>query len=213
VAAFCFSLIAFYGVSQIKPVLLERTVLFTVAFPAALIGAGVAASGRARLATAILGAALVPQMLGVANQYGQRSHYGEDWRALGAHLAQAAGPLDAVVAVGSFEAIAVRFYMGAPAATRPIFTVLGASDRLAVHVVQNLPAMHILRDTADATELCTNLGDSARVWVASRDPVSYPDFVRAVTRLLQDAGAALGEERRFGALPLQRWSAPTCGTG
>jgi hypothetical protein len=225
-AALGATLLGFYAVSQARPILLERTLLFTLALTTPLLGAGLAAvwrgggggGGRRRrpwLAAALAAAALAPQLPGLVSQYARRSHGGEDWRAAAAHIVDAAAPHEAVLVLGHFETVGMEFYLArAGGAGLPVRPVLGAErDPLAAATVEHLTragAAGAVRDGMGAAALCAALPEGAAgLWVVSRPDGVYPGFRRGVAAMLREAGGAtLLAERVFDALPAQHWSAP-----
>ncbi len=212
--ALLFSFFAFFGVSQTSPVLLERTVLYSLALFVPLVAAGLAAVGAGWRRLALLAAVFAPQLLALAALHRVPGH-GEDWSGLAAYLAREAGAREPFVVLGTFETVALERYLAPePSARRPLVTVVPEVGRRLQHAAAEAMTRAVPKPAAAAArEICGEVGTASAFWLVARSTVVDLPNHRAAAEALQREGAEPVAKRFFGSLLLERWAVPRCGGG
>jgi hypothetical protein len=168
--------------SQMTPVLLVRTALFTLVFALPLYGWALARIRPRWLGLAVAVVALALQVRSVSNHYmvdalGGRN--GEDWASALRGIEAAMAPGERVVVIGSFEAVVARHYGGERVRSAgPSLVVQGANPQLGLEVARRLPGAEIL--DADALG---SLDGAAGFWVVSHASNTRPQAERLIGRL------------------------------
>lgn len=212
-AAFVFAAASFFAVSQVVPIMMGRTVLFTLALTAAVLACGLAELGRRPwLLAAMALAAFAPQVKGSANQLASPNFYGEVWDDVARRITREAAPSDSIVTIGAFETTALDYYLmreGALRARAAIGDAEGGVNSLAIALMTGATPIH----GADlAGSLCEALPPGDEVWLVSRGSRIYADVIAAAGRALATAGAARRSSTMHGGILVERWSPPArCG--
>jgi hypothetical protein len=135
--------------SQVTPVLLVRTALFTLAFALPLYGWSLARMRPRWLGLAVAAAVLVLQVRSVSNHYaidalGGRN--GESWEPALRVVEAAMAPAERLVLVGSFEAIMATHHAGERVRSSGPFLVVPPDDspRVNVEVTRRLQGVEIV---------------------------------------------------------------------
>lgn len=199
------------GLSNLVPIMLDRTILFLLLPVQALLAAGAVALPR-RLFMPAVAMLLGLHAVGLV-QYYRTDTRKEPWPALAATLHGLTGPGTPIIATeGIFAARALSVAMGAEA-PRIIAT---PPDVPLEHFV----ARHRSQDVAtDPAELCRLLEGTESVWLVGRNlPAAVADDPgytarRWVTEALTAAGASLRDDRSSFYFLTQRWSPPRCRRG
>lgn len=197
----------FFGVSQVKPILLERTVIFAVPFIALIAGAGVMALRDARLVFPAALIVLAGQAANIVAYYPQAEK--ENWRDAIAAMQAAHSDGDALVfASGPFLPVSVssvpllRYYWTGPEPS-PMVT-------LPAENAQRLYRLGLLADPglrdAGMAALCPVMGDAGGALVLSR----FPEQAQALRDPLRAIGGQMGEAARFGLIGVTRWDGLDC---
>lgn len=213
-AALLFSAAAFFGVSQAAPVLLERTILFSLALFLPLAATSLAALGAGPWRRAVLAAALAPHLLAAVVLH-RAPGKGEDWPGVAAHLAREGGAGEPILVLGAFETVALERYAAPEPALGPLVTVVPAfGSRLQFAVVAAMTRAVPRPVTATMEELCGPLGEASTLWVLSRWTIATEPVRLRVTETLRRGGATpAAAALRFGRLVAERWAVPGCGAG
>jgi hypothetical protein len=201
-AAFAFGAAALHGLSQVTPVMLDRTALALLVFAAPLIGFALARirPRAAGLGLAVLLLALALRGTTMRAEAMAREGHGEDWRRAAATLASRAAPGDILLLAGAAELGVMPFLAppGAPPLRQRVAPAPG--ERLE----QALVAAAGRGTWFDAAEAC-----GATVWLMARAP-------DADLRLRALALPPAVEETGFGLVVLRRLAMLPCahdGTG
>jgi hypothetical protein len=206
-AAFAFAACAFYAVSQAVPILMGRTVLFTLALFLAVLAYGLSRLRRPWLVAAVAAAAFLPQVKGSTNQAATTDFYGEAWAEVAGRIAREAAPRDTVVVVGSFEAVALDYYLAREGTRRSDAAVgdrEGGVNTLAISLMTGAVPIN----NADLAEpLCKALRPGG-IWLVSRHADAYTAFTADVRKGLEVSGAAKQSEALHGGVLVERWSPP-----
>ncbi len=205
-AALAFALLAVVLISLVEPILFERTILFTLALWAALTAAGLGAIRRPAVAALVLLLLLAPQARALQSHY-RLGHHDAPWDAVGRHLAQAAQPGDALLALGVFEAVSARHYLEAAGGALPIAVLPLGYEGPFVPMARAMVRPAALWLAPGPAEFCAAFGDAASVWILGRDEPGQHRRVQ-VEAALMAGGARRLEALSFGQLPLEHWSAP-----
>lgn len=178
------------GVSQTTPVLLERTLLFTLAFFLPLLGAMLAAMPGS-LRSLMLALLLVIWFPGLLPVFEPLRH-GEDWPRFGADLqAEAAATGWPVIVRGGFEAWALDHALPADSPARVRVTMTPAigtalNDEVSRHLGATPLSMR-----ASPAELCAALGHSGGAILVLRRDILLPMAKRRIGALLSAAGGIM----------------------
>jgi len=195
--------VALWCVSQMHPVLLERTalVLLVVALPPLAVALAYAPSrslrfGLLALIVASQGAALVAR-----DATRSETAYPEDWRgAVSTLVARNAG--EPVLVLGGFDVSVLPHLAPDFARQASIRGVVRSGDRLSAKVVDRLPYAARFR----AEELCAlTRGGALGVWSLGREDASGPEL-SIIQAALEAHGSRLEEALSFGLVGLRRWS-------
>jgi hypothetical protein len=195
-AGFVFGVAALHGISQVKPILLDRTALFLLVFALPLIAFALT-SLRPRLVGAALAAVLL--LLSARGALTRAEAFAaegfrEDWRGAVAALARAAQPGDLVVLTNPPDSGALPFHAPGLAERLRLRAVVVEGDRLGAALMARLPHAAPVRPA----ELC-----GGEAWVLARETPWEPE---EVTPWLF-AGPEIG---RFGEVKLRRTALPPC---
>ncbi|MBV1799242.1 glycosyltransferase family 39 protein [Siccirubricoccus sp. G192] len=208
--AFVFAVAAVWGISQVTPILMDRTILFTLALYLAVLAGGLASFRRPLLVALVVVAALAPQAKGTLNHLRSTTFYGEAWDSLAAQLDREARPGEAIMAIGAFEAVALDYQFRNGGTLRTTVAVGDAEqgvNTVAIRLMTDavaLPGSLLGRKT-----LCQAVGGAPAIWLVSREIAAYPEFYAGVERVLRETGSLPLSLDTHGTLMLQRWSAPT----
>ncbi len=204
-AASIAAIVLMTAISQRVPVMVEKTLLFSLVFFLPLLGAAIAALPRAGAAL-LAGVVVVLQMPGLCMAYAPARH-GEDWPGLSATLQPLVAETGwAVVVRSAFDGAALERYMPPASPARPLVSItprIGAAlNRV---VASRMTGAVPVSEHASVAELCAVLGNRRGVFLIDRrNPVL--DTQRApATALLTAAGGHLEAEPMVGSLILQRW--------
>ncbi len=197
----------FFGVSQVKPILLERTVIFAVPFIALIAGAGVMAMRDARIVFPAALIVLVGQGANLAAYYPQAEK--ENWRDAVVAMQAGHGDGDALVfASGPFLPVSVssvpllRYYWSGPEPETMI--TLPAENARRLYRL-GLLADPGLRDV-DMGAFCPVMGKASAALVLSR----FPEQADALRDPLRAIGGQIGRADRFGLIGVTRWDGLDC---
>ncbi len=194
-AGFALNFAALYGLSQVKPMLLDRTALVLLVFALPLVGY-VLAGLRPRALGIALGVLLVAMALrGATVRAGEfaRTGFGEDWRGAVAALARQAAPGDLVILLNPPDAGAVPYYAPGLADRVRVRPIVAPVDRMGAELLARLPFLRPL----GPTEGC---GGSA--WTLSRE-------TRWELRRVADWPPS-DTAQRFGHIVLRQRMLPPC---
>ena len=209
-AALVFSCAAFFAVSQAVPVLLDRTVLYSLALFLPVLAAGLASLGPGPLRFVAAAAILAPH-LAAAESLHRRPGRGEDWVGLAAHLASEAGQTEPRMVFGAFETVALERYSDPRPAAGPLVTVVSnIGGRLQLAAVNAVTTAAPRPADLEPKELCGLLGAAPTLWLVTRWVVSNVALHDTVAKSLLRGGAERVASRDFGRLKLERWTAPRC---
>jgi hypothetical protein len=211
-AAFAFAAFAFYAVSKVTPVLMGRTVLFTLALTLAIVAYGLSRLKRPVLVAAVAAAAFLPQIKGSANLLASPNFYGEAWAEVARSVGQQAGPRDTILPIGAFEAVALDYYLtreGSLRSTAAVGDREGGVNTLAIALMTGAVPLN----TADLdAPACKGVRPGADIWLVSRDVPSYKDTIARVQQRLLAWGSEMRSRSVHGILFVERWSQPVrCG--
>jgi hypothetical protein len=191
------------GVSQFVPVMVERTLLFTLLFFLPLAGSALAALPLARV-PALLLPLLLLQASGIPALY-DGALRGQDWA--GATKALEAARVDtAVVTRSAFDTIALERYMTvqAPMPTSVVVTTTRGSalnNGIALRLTHAVP----IAETAPPTSLCALLGQHEQVMLFDHTNGLDDRERERVMSLLRAAGGEDTGDTHTGRLIIQRW--------
>ena len=199
-------------VSQFRPILLDRTVLFMLLPLALLLAAGVANLPRRAMVPAVA-VLLLFQAIGVAGWHSvpvRKEAWDQAAKLLQARMV-AGEPI--VLADSSFVSISLSRQLARIGATVPRMVVVAPASHL-----EQLAAEHVMPNgRADAAGLCRRLGgDVGTLWLVLRDhPVTVAadnDFTsrHAVRAALAAGGGTLLAILKVPAVELEHWTAPKC---
>jgi len=162
------AILLLHGVSQFVPVLVERTLLFSLVFFVPLLGAALAAVPVPRR-TALLVTVLGLQMPALATVLGPGRHE-QDWSALATKLQQEVAATGwPVVVLCGFEAVSLERYLPPGDPARPAVSItpdLGA--RLVEGATRLMSDAVPLPQNTDAATLCSILGHQDGVLLVLR---------------------------------------------
>jgi hypothetical protein len=195
-AAFLFGIAALHGISQVKPVLLDRTALVLLVFALPLLAFASTAMRPRAVGIALAAALLVLSLRGALTRAEAfaREGFREDWRSAVAALAGRAAPGDLVVLTNPTDAGALPFHAPGLAEQLRLRVVVVPGQRLGEVLLTHLPYARAIGPSV----LC---GEAA--WVLTRETQWEP---AEVTPWLF-AGPELG---RFGEVKLRRTELPPC---
>lgn len=208
-AAFAFSACAFYAVSKITPILMGRTVLFTLALTLAMVAYGISRLKRPLLVAAIVAAAFLPQIKGSANLLTSPNFYGQAWAEVARFVSEQAEPRDAILTVGSFEAVALDYYLlreGSLRTTAAVGDREGGLNTLAITLMTQ--AVPLNRADLDSPA-CKGVRSDADIWLVSRGDPSHEDDTARVQQRLRAWGSEMRLRSVHGSLFVEHWSPPT----
>jgi hypothetical protein len=199
-------------VSQVRPVMMDRTVLFLLLPMALLLGAGAQALGRRwRMPVAVLLLGL--QAVGTWNWHhwpGRKEQW--DLAAEALHARIRPGEM-VILPDGAFVGISLARHLARIGAERPAMVVLPPRSPLEQLAAAKLAPDH----PKDLDSLCRRLaGTSPTVWVVLRDHPEVveidQDFTMAVPILQRftSAGGRMLEKVNVMGVELQRWQVPPC---
>ncbi len=199
------AILLLHGVSQFVPVLVERTLLFSLVFFVPLLGATLAAvpvPGRTALLVTVLGL----QMPALATVLGPGRHE-QDWSALATKLQQEVAATGwPVVVLCGFEAVSLERYLPPGDPARPAVSItpdLGA--RLVEGATRLMSDAVPLPQNTDAAALCGILGHQDGVLLVLRASPLLSDMRFAANRVLTAAGGTPHGETNLGNLGFERW--------
>jgi hypothetical protein len=161
-AAFAFGLAALHALSQVKPMLLDRTALVLLVFALPLAGIAAAAI-RPRAVGIGLGVVLVALALrGTSSRAAAfaAEGFGEDWRGAVTALARQAAPGDLVVMLNPPDSGAVALHAPGLAPRIRLRARVVPEDRLSTALVARLP---------DVAPLAPGEGCGAPAWTLGRE--------------------------------------------
>lgn len=201
--------------SNVIPIMLDRTILFMLIPVQALVAAGAAALPRPAF-LAVATALLTLNVIGVT-RYNATDVRKEQWPSAAAWLAPRIAPDDPIlVTEGIFAARA----LADPFISEPIRSA-GRSPRIVVlppqdDLEQYVAARRAREVVADPRQLCAVIADARVVWLVSRGlpptVVTDPGYTArpAAIQALRTAGGTLTEERVADNFLIQRWTMPGC---
>jgi hypothetical protein len=211
-AAFAFAACAFYAVSQVTPILMGRTILFTLALTLAIVAYGLSRLKRPVLVAAVAAAALLPQIKGSANLLAAPHFYGEAWAEVARSVGRQAEPRDTILPIGAFEAVALDYYLAREGSLRSTAAVgdrEGGVNTLAIALMTGAVPLNGADLDAPA---CKGVRPGADIWLVSRDVPSYKDTIARVQQKLLAWGSEMRSRSVHGILFVERWSQPVrCG--
>ena len=182
--------------SQVTPVLLVRTALFTLAFALPLYGWSLARMRPRWLGLAAAAAVLVLQVRSVSNHYaidalGGRN--GESWEPALHGVEAAMAPGERLVLVGSFEAIMAKHHAGERVRSSGPFLVVppDGTPRVNVEVAQRLPGVEVV-----APDALASTEGPAGLWVISQALNSKPQTDSLLGKLQGRGWSVRGSEVR-----------------
>ena len=193
------------GLSQIRPFMLERTLLFTLLFFVPLCGAllaAVPAPVRVVLAAVIL----LLQGPGVAAVF-VPVRQDEDWRALAAAVsAEAVRTAAPVVVLGGFETLALQRYQAEGAPGQPRVTLLTEGrPSMAERLVRQYGSAAVLPQDAAPDAFCAALGGSRTALLVLRERPGLEADGAAASGLPTAAGGTPAGAWQSGRLVMRRW--------
>ena len=204
------AVLTLYGVSQVVPIMIERTLLFSLVFFLPLLGvtlAGMPVWARGTM----LAAMLAVQAPGLAKVYGPARH-GQDWRGIAAELqhdvAQTGWP---VVVVSGFEAIAIDRYLPVGDPARPSLSVTpNVGARLDAAMARLATSAAPIPQDSTGAGFCTALqsagaGGRGGVLLVRFLSATSPAMTVALDRQLTEAGGTVAMSTERGAVTIQQW--------
>ena len=199
------SLALMIGLSQAVPVLLERTLMFSLVFFVPLLGAALAAMS-APLRAAALAVVALAQAPGLALVL-SGDQRGQDWQALAAVLHQQAAETGWPVVVASgFDAAAVERYLSTADPAQPRVSITpNLGGRLSEAFARLATSATPLPQNIDSSALCHALGQPGGVLLLIRDAPPRPPMQPVISRLLTAAGGVADGGIVLEALAVQRW--------
>jgi len=199
------SLALMVGVSQVVPILLERTLMFSLVFFVPLLGAALAAMPTPLRAGALAVVALA-QAPGLALVLNGDRH-GQDWQALAAVLHQEAVATGwPVVVAGGFDAASVERYLPAGDPARPRVSITpDLGGRLSEAFARLATGAAPLPLDTDSGALCRVLGQPGGALLLVRDTPPRPPMHPAISRLLTAAGGVPDGGMVLEDLAVERW--------
>jgi len=213
-SAFAFAAGAAYAVSLVTPpMLMGRTVLFTLALNLAILAYGLSRLRRPVLVAAVAAAAFLPQVKGSANQLAAPYFYGEAWVEVARAVNQQAGPRDTVLPVGAFEAVALDHYIAPYGGLRSTAAVGDREGGLfTTSIALMTGAVPINEADLEVPVFCKGLRPGGDVWLLARDSAPLRNLVHRVEQALETAGSTKRSQATHHGLFVERWSPPTrCG--
>ena len=199
------AILLLHGASQFVPILVERTLMFSLVFFIPLLGAAMAAvpvPGRMALLTTVLGLQM-PVLLAVLGP----GRHDQDWSALATRLQhEVAATGWPVMVLCGFEAVSLERYLPAGDPARPVVSItpdLGA--RLVEEATRLMSDATPLPQNVDAATLCGVLGHQDGVLLVLRASPLLPDMRFAANRVLTAAGGTSHGETDLGKLGFERW--------
>lgn len=207
VAAIGFAVVLFFAVSQSKPILLERSVLFLVPLIALIAGAGVMALRDARLVFPLALVVLIGQGANLAAYYPEAEK--ENWRDAVTVMQEMHQDGDALVfASGPFLPVSVssvallRYYWQGD--LPGVLVTLPSAEAMRMYRL-GLLADPVLRDAGDAA-FCPVLGASGGAVVLSR----FPEQDAALDAPLSAIGGTKSAQEVVGLIGVSRWRGLDC---
>jgi uncharacterized membrane protein len=197
--------------SNVAPVLLDRTILFLWAPVYLLISAGAAAiPGRAFHLAGI--SLLLLQGVGLVNYYRLEIRK-EQWPAAAALVAVQAGQLQPIVVTeGAFAALALSIPLKALGEASPRIIVVPPTSEL-----ERFVAKHSMYEVVTRpSDLCPVIAGASAVWVVSR---ALPASVKGdegftsragVVGALRAASSTLVSHESVAGVDVERWTPPRC---
>jgi mannosyltransferase len=203
-------------VSQFRPVMVARTIMFLLVPLALLIGAGAAALPR-RWAAGIALPILLLAALGAAN-YHLLEHRKERWDLAAAHLAQAVRPGEPIVVTeGAFVEIPLAWHLRRHGAALPRVLVAVPQSDLEILAARTLAAgTYVAGTEVEPAALCEALAGAPALWLVMRElppPVQEDrDFTRRVEirAALREAGARMVASHETVGVDIEKWEVPAC---
>jgi hypothetical protein len=198
------------GISQVVPVMVEKTLLFSLVFFLPLLGATLAALPLA-WRSVLVAVVLLLQVPGLVTVFAAARH-GEDWAGLATALGRESGSTGWPVVVRSgFDAVSIERYAPPGSPARPLVAILPRiGTRLNQLVAERMSGARPVSEQAAPAGLCARLADRAGaapsgvLLVDRRNPVLERERVPA-TALLAASGGRLAGETTVGSLIIQRW--------
>ncbi len=193
------------GLSQAVPILLERTLMFSLVFFVPLLGAALAAM-PAPMRAAMLAVVALAQAPGLALVLGGDLH-GQDWREVAAVLHREAVRTGwPVMVAGGFDAAAVERYLPAGDPARPVVSITPAlGGRVSEAFARLATGAEPLPQGMDGDALCRLLGQPGGVLLLVRDASPRPPMHPVISRLLTEAGGMPDGATVLGNLEVERW--------
>lgn len=211
-AGFAFAAVGFYAVSHVTPILMGRTVFFTLAITLAVVAYGLSRIGRPWLVAAVAAAAFLPQVKGTLNQATSTSFYGEAWDGVAAAVAKQAAPRDTIMTIGAFETVALDYYLAREGPLRSGAAVgdkEGGVNTLSISTMTGATPVNVV--DLDGP-VCEALRPGADIWLISRDAKTYGEYVGKAASGLRASGSTMQARALHGSLFVERWSPPAkCG--
>lgn len=193
------------AISQVVPVLIERTLLFALVFYLPLLGALLASQGLV-LRMALLSVVLALAAPSWPKVWGPLRH-NEDWRGLAAGLSRAVAETGwPVLVLGGFEAVAIDRYLPAEHPARPALSItpdIGAS--LTEAVTARWTRARALPQGIGPAAFCAAAGRPSGVLLVVRQSAILPSLLPGVEAMLGSAGGRTGAAERHGSLAIVRW--------
>jgi hypothetical protein len=204
---------ALIGMSQLSPVMLDRTALFLLVFALPLYGFALARMlrpGRGLFWPALaLGALLLAlHARGAANRHAVMAEQGhrEGWREAVAALERRIRPGEPVLVLGAYEVAAIPHY--APrlltASPPPLRGLPGREGRLGVMIMDGLA----YAAPFDAAELCRLSARAGGFWTLGRENVMAPELAGLASWMRTRHGSVPVATEEYAQVVLRHWSPP-----
>ncbi len=192
------------GISQVTPILVDRTLLFSLALFLPLLG-GAFAAAPLPVRALLGGAVLCAQLPALALAYAPARNGGQDWRALAAAVQyEAAATGWPVIVRHGLDVVALEHYLPPGAPGRPAVALsppIGA--RLSERVTTVMTGATPLDEAGPPSALCSLIGESGGALLVY---TTFTEQDRMPARaLLAAAGGHNVGGARFGPLFLERW--------
>ena len=209
-ATLAFAVLALYGISQVTPILLLRTLLFAQPLLVLLIAAGAAGIQPALLGRGLFLCVLIVEAAGAIGAYRQPRE-GEDWGQAAARIA--AEPPGQVLVIGVFSALALERALQDLGADRPVEAIIpvGTGERIHRIAWQGLRGVEPLRADSPAAAVCARLRPGAPVVLVWLQHARHIEFHAVISGLLRSLHAA--PQARIAVrqqIRIERWSVPDC---
>lgn len=203
--ALAFLMASFFLVSQIKPILISRVVVFGTPM-VFLIAAFALTSLRSKWLVVVPTAALLAfQAVNLVQYY--RTFEKERWRELIATTRDAHVPGTAIVMIGAgpWMLVLLDHYWGGHG-PEDAFIVPGNARALHDVVIALRPKVV----DVDPGAICETLRDFDAVTVLARKHETYQEALEALADGFRDRGATLRDNPHFGNIEIQRWTGLSC---